>query len=317
MHDITSTQGALKSLNKERFVDSTPLLADPVALRDQGAKDGFLFFRNFLPIPGIRSLREDMLTIMVRHGFRKPGLDVWDAHLDLDAINTVPETEMRLDIGVSSAVYNEVQKLERLHGLPHHPKLIALFRTLLDSEILVHPRHIARMITGHRAMTPTPPHQDFPLIQGTANTWTCWIPLGDCPREMGGLSFLLGSHRQGYVPIQPSKGAGGIAVKLCPSEVRWAEDDYQAGDIVVFTSHMIHKGLRCQDKELIRLSLDIRYQSGKESVEMRSLFPHCELTWDEIYADWKSKDLQYYWSNLPLGLTPYDNTLMQPSKRIC
>ena len=44
-------------------------------------------------------------------------------------------------------------------------------------------------------------NEDYPLIQGTSNTWTCWFPIGDCPRSMGSLTVLRQSHRLGFVPI--------------------------------------------------------------------------------------------------------------------
>ncbi len=224
---------------------------------------------------------------------------------------------MRTDIGVSVEAYNEVQRLESLHRLPHHPRLTGLYRLLFGKEILIHPRHIARMITGHPSVFPTPPHQDFPLIQGTANTWTCWIPIGDCPRELGGLTVLRKSNRHGYLPIQPARGAGGIAVPLCPGERDWVEGDFETGDILTFSSHTIHKALRCQLKDHIRLSLDVRYQACDEPVEAKSLLPHCDLTWDQIYAGWNHTDLMYYWQNAPLQLVPWEDGYLQPSRRIC
>lgn len=299
------------------FTDSTPLLQDWDALRARAEEDGFLFFKRFLPREEVLEVRADELAVVERYGWRQPGQDVLGGRIDLDAINRVPDEAMRSDIGVSATAYDDVQKLERMHRLPHHPKLLEFYRNLFGSQVLVHPRHIARMITGHRAVSPTPPHQDFPLIQGTAKTWTCWIPLGDCPRAMGGLTMLKGSHRHGYLPIQPSKGAGGIAVPLCPWETEWVEGDYEAGDIITFPSYTIHKALRCQDKELIRVSLDVRYQSADEPVEQKSLLPHCDLTWEEIYAGWGSDKLKYYWEKLPLSIVPWEDSYMQPSTRIC
>jgi hypothetical protein len=173
------------------------------------------------------------------------------------------------------------------------------------------------MITGHGVMTPTPPHQDFPLIQGTHKTWTCWMPMGDCPRELGGLAFLKGSHRQGYIPIRAAKGAGGLAVRLCPWEDKWCQGDYKAGDVVIFTSHTVHKGLRCRRKDVVRLSLDVRYQPLHEPVEERSLNPHCALTWEEIYKDWQRSEHQYYWRRHPLKLVPFNDEYKRPRRRIC
>ncbi len=302
---------------KVPFLDSTPLLGDPAALQARADEDGFLYFQRFLPREEVLALRAEMLDVVDRHHWRQPGQDALGGRIDLDALNLVPDESMRSDIGVSIAAYNDAQKLEAVHQLPHHSRLLEFYRALFGREVLVHPRHIARMVTGHRVVSPTPPHQDFPLIQGTPGTWTCWIPLGDCPRAMGGLTMLKGSHRRGCLPIQPSKGAGGIAVPLCPGEVLWAEGDYSTGDIITFPSYTIHKALRCEDKELIRLSLDVRYQPVDEPVEEKSLLPHCDLAWEDIYAGWSRDDLKYYWKDLPLELIPWEDRYMQPSRRIC
>lgn len=300
-----------------KFEDRTPLLDKPVELHRVAQEDGFLFFKHFLPREDVLALRAEQLGVVERHGWRQPDQDRLGGRIDLNAINRVPDEQMRSDIGVSMAAYDDAQKLERLHRLPHHPKLLEFYRNLFGREVLVHPRHIARMVTGHRVMVPTPPHQDFPLIQGTSNTWTCWIPLGDCPRTMGGLSMLKGSHRQGYQPIQPSKGAGGIAVPLCPWETEWVEGDYETGDLITFPCYTIHKALQCQEKEFIRLSLDVRYQPVDEPVEQKSLMPHCDLAWEEIYAGWSRDDLKYYWRKFPLQIIPWNDGYMQPSRRIC
>jgi len=286
-------------------------------LRERADEDGFLFFKGLLPREDVFEARQDLLSVVERYGWRKPGQDPLGGEIDLEALNQVPAEEMREDIGVSIPAYKDAQKVESMHRLPHHPNLIRLYETLFQDRVLVHARHIARMITSHRIMVPTPPHQDFPLIQGTSNTWTAWIPLGDCPRAMGGLTALRGSHRLGYVPIQSAKGAGGIAAQTCPWETDWVETDYEAGDVLTFPSYTIHKALRCQHRDQIRLSLDVRFQPVSEPIEEKSLLPHTELTWEEVYADWRSDDLKYYWKKNDLRLVPRDETLMQPSRRIC
>ena len=304
-------------VNLSQFEDSTGLLNDPSALRERAARDGVLFFRAFLPRAEVLALRAEMLAVVDSHGWRLPGQDPYGGLISVDAINQVPEEVMRTDIGVSTAAYHAVQKLESFHRLPHHPRLLGLYRALFEEQVLVHPRHIARMITAHKSVFPTPPHQDFPLIQGSPNTWTCWLPVGDCPRELGGLAVLRGSHRSGYLPIQPAKGAGGIAVPLCSYEKDWLSADFQAGDILTFNSYTLHRALRCQWKDHIRLSLDVRYQPISEPVENKSLLPHCDLSWEEIYAGWSASDLRYYWQRQPLAFTPWDDAYLQPKRRIC
>lgn len=312
-----TTSKSQAAVSQIPFVDSSPLLSNRHELLRRADEDGFLFFRRYLPPEDVLSLRAEMLGVVERYGWRKPGQDALGGLIDLEALNGVADDQMRADIGVSAAAYDDVQRLERLHRFPHHPRLLELYRLLFDRDVFVHPRHIARMITGHRVMTPTPPHQDFPLIQGTTDTWTCWIPLGDCPRAHGGLTILKSSHRLGVVPIQHVRGAGGIAVQLCPGESAWAQGDYETGDILTFPSLTIHKALRCRIPEVIRLSLDVRYQPVDQPIEEGSLKPHCELPWNDIYANWKSDQLKWYWKDLPLNLIPWDDSHTQPRRRIC
>jgi hypothetical protein len=105
---------------------------------------------------------------------------------------------------------------------------------------------------------------------------------------------------------------------LCPSENQWVEGDFQIGDVLTFPSFTVHKALRTQRPEEIRLSFDVRYQPLSEIVEPRSLQPHCSLPWEEIYAGWPDQSLQYYWKQLPLKFSTFDDKLLQPgARRIC
>lgn len=300
----------------EPFLDSSALLGDGNALRERGERDGYLFFKGLLPAEVILPVRGDLLSVVDRHDWLADDT----GRLKVEALATVPEAAMRTDIGVSAAAYDAVQKLESVHRLPHHPNLLALYKTLFNDEVLVHARHIVRMITPHPSVFPTPPHQDFPLIQGTQNTWTCWIPIGDCPRTLGSLKVLRGSHKLGYLPIKPAQGAGLIAAQTCAGEDDedlWVEGDFALGDILTFPAFTVHKALPCQFKDRIRLSFDVRYQPLSEPVEEKSLLPHCGLTWEQVYEHWQHTDLQYYWRSLPLVAAGWDPTLLQPSRRIC
>lgn len=301
------------------FIDSSPLLeaGDFHGLRARASEEGYLFFRQLLPKEDLRRLRLAMLDVVDRHGWLDPDREKEEGVVNVEALNRVAREAMRLDIGVSTEAYDDVQRLEIMHRMPHHPRLLELYDGLFGEKTLVHPRHIVRMVTPHKDMVPTPQHQDFPLIQGTANTWTCWFPVGDCPIELGGLTVLRQSHRLGYIPIQQAEGAGEIAVQLCPGEDTWISGGFEMGDVLTFPSFTVHKALKCQFPDRIRLSLDVRYQPVSEIVEYKSLIPHCELSWDQIYSGWETQDLQYYWRRLPLKLSPWDDTLRQPKRRIC
>jgi len=299
------------------FLDSTPLLHDAQALQARVAEEGYLFFKQLLSADEVLAARADVISTLQPFGWFSDEQDEIGGLLDVEALNRLPANQMRLDIGVSTEAYHAVQKIESFHRLPHHPRLIALYETLFGSEVLVHPRHIMRLVTPHPEMVPTPRHQDFPLIRGSSQFWTCWFPLGPCPQEQGSLTVLRASNRLGYVPFESASGAGGLAAQLCPGEVDWVGGDFEAGDVLTFPCYTIHRALPDQVKNRIRISMDVRYQPAHEPVEEGSLRPHCELKWEEIYANWHSDELQYYWQKQALEVVGRDHSFPEPERRIC
>lgn len=301
------------------FEDRTPLLTKPAELRRAAQEDGFLYFREFLPREEILELRRQMLEIVERHGWMKKGTDRMEGIADLEAISASDFRDESLkQIGVTRDAYREIQCLELLHTLPHHPKLIGLYEALLGEAVLPHPRHIARVLLPAPSFAATPPHQDYPHIQGTHNFWTCWFPLGDCPEALGGLSVLRGSHREGVLAVAEAQGAGGRESILCGKEYQWAKGDYGCGDIITFPSHMVHKGLPNQLGDRIRLSCDLRYQPANEEIEEKALATHFDVApWEEIYRGWESTEYQYYWRRKSLKMAPWDGELLRGSEKIC
>jgi hypothetical protein len=319
MITTASTETPVPAIREKRslFDDATPLLHDSAALRARAEQDGYLFFKQFLPAEPLLELRRQMLEVCAQRGWLATGHDLMDGVIDEESINRVPAEEMRTDIGVSNEAYRAVQKLELFHSIPHHPKFLALYRNLFGKEVIPHPRHIARMITCHHSVFPTPPHQDYIHIQGTPQTWTCWFPLGNCPRERGSLTVLRGSNHNGVVSVAPAKGAGGLAAILCPQEIDWVEGDFELGDILTFSSYTIHRALRSQHRDRIRLSCDLRYQALDEEIHEASLKPHGDYAWEELYRGWKNPHVQYYWKKHALRLAAWDPGLHWQKERIC
>ena len=156
----------------------------------------------------------------------------------------------------------------------------------------------------------TPPHQDFVLIQGTPDVWTTWLPLGDCPHRMGGLSVLTGSHKKGVLPVSRALGAGGLRAHFEKIGGEWVSSPFEAGDVLFFHSHTVHRGLPNLSGNRIRLSVDFRYQRASEPVMDKVLTPHQNrLSWEEVYRGWKSTKYQYHWKQYEL--TPVEKVPVQ------
>jgi ectoine hydroxylase-related dioxygenase (phytanoyl-CoA dioxygenase family) len=222
-------------------------------------------------------------------------------------------------VGIHNAAYAEIQKIRAFHALAHHPRVLQVYRELLGDEVVPHPRHIARLILPAQFNKPTPPHQDYIHIQGTKNVWTMWIPVGDCPREMGNLTAIRGSHKDGLLPVAAAQGAGGLEAHLCAGDYEWVEDDFEAGDVLTFPSLMVHKALTPKVTDRVRLSCDFRFQRADEEIEAASLRPHGDVvTWDEVYAEWPEDDpLRYYWKKHDLRMAEWDDSIRWQKEKIC
>lgn len=86
---------------------------------------------------------------------------------------------------------------------------------------------------------------------------TAWFPLMDIGEDLGGLAIAPGSHGQGYVPLRADLPC--IDQRDVPTAV-WHRADYAPGDVVIFPDTTVHFGLRNRSAELLRLSIEARFQ---------------------------------------------------------
>ena len=297
------------------FEDATPLLGDPEALRRRADEEGVLFFRGLLPREHVLEVRRQLLEVLDSHGWIRRDRDLMDGYVNAEAVRDLDSWG---GTGVTEAAYLDTQKVEIFHRLAHHPDLIRMYETLFGEAVLPHPRNIARLMVPCPASRPTPIHQDFIHIQGTRNVWTCWMPLGDIPLALGGLVVMPRSHKLGVLSVTAAEGAGGLETILCDVDLNWIQENYRAGDVLTFNSCTVHKSLPNEMPERVRLSVDYRYQPAAEDIEEKSLRPHMDVaTWDEIYADWPSDELKYYWTKHDLQLSPWDEILRWQKEKIC
>jgi ectoine hydroxylase-related dioxygenase (phytanoyl-CoA dioxygenase family) len=277
-----------------QFVDSTPLLADPAALRARADVDGMLFFRGLFPKDKVLALRSQFVKILSDLGWLAPGTNPDDAIAGRTGV-----WEGQPDY---PPAFEAFQKLPTFHALAHDPAIVSMFDKLFGEKTLVHPRNIGRIIFPDAP--PTSPHQDYLYIRGAINTWTAWAPLGYAPPEVGGLAIRKGSHKYGFLPFKPMPGAGGSGIEEKDQKGDWHTIDYQPGDVVVFQSYTIHRGMPNKTNK-VRLSCDFRYQGVSDEVDKRSLVPHMgRFPWEHYNESWpKEYDwLKDYWKSLPLNV---------------
>ncbi len=236
---------------------------DTDTLAGRLATDGYLYVRGLAPRARLLRVRRDILELCRKHGWLKPGSDLMDG---VFAARPFPEwNEDYLPL------YRELIRLPSFNGLSQDPAIIGFYTRLLGGPILAHPRNIARVSFPRHYENTTQPHQDFWYIHGTPETYTTWIPVGDCPRELGGLAIQEGSHRAGPMTHEKTIGAGGYGAN---GQGRWLSNDYQLGDVVLFHSYTVHGALDNHTPDRLRISLDYRYQRDHLPVDPSSLLPH-------------------------------------------
>ena len=275
------------------FIESNNIIDDSEALRCRADRDGYLFLRNFVDRESILETRRDITAILQDVGWIQVGTD------PLEAITTHPAIISGME--EFKPVYDETLKLESFQTLAHANALIKLTEALLGPDVLLQPSNILRIIFPSNLDQTTPAHQDYVHIQGTRDVWTAWIPLSDCSEKLGGLSVLRGSHKSGIFPVSKVSGAGGLKSDTRSIDEDWVSSQFNLGDVLFFHSHTVHQGLPNRSGDRLRLSADFRYQRASEPVIYQVLTPHQgRLTWEEVYAGWKSDKYQYHWKKFTL-----------------
>lgn len=284
--------------------EANELLGDSTAVQARLADDGYLFFRDIIPTDALLELRDQITQILARCGWIQDG----DERLAAKAICR-PRREGQPKF---FEAHDQIIKLEALHGLSHNTRLMDVMRQTLGASVFPHPLCITRLIFPDVPELSTPPHQDFPNNQGTPNLTASWIPLGDCRIEDGSLAIMEGSNKFGVLPLDFHLGAGNRQavlnedVKAC----RWVGADFNLGDLVLFSSLTVHRALNNTNLERMRLSVDFRYQLEGEALTPLCLQPHFErVSWEDIYKDWKSEALKYYWRAKEFSEVPWNAEL--------
>ena len=213
-----------------------------------------------------------------------------------------PDTDPR--DGVAAAIAPDNRAVDRYlmslvrsvayEGFCAQPRMACFMDEFLAGISYLHKRKIMRHVRPGTT-TATPAHYDLVYLRGgTSRVVTSWIPIGDIPVEMGGLTYLEGSHAIGARmerefneqngDLSPEERVsaynrnmteGGWVSKDLPDmaerfDTRWLVADYEAGDIMLHSPFMIHASTTNQDKgQRLRLSTDIRYQNVNDEIDAR------------------------------------------------
>ena len=272
-------------------------------LQAEIGRRGYVLIRGLIPRPDIDQLLAEITQIIAAAGWLLPGHDPMERLANVGAACGDPDPGFK-------QTYQDVFSLAAFHALPHHPALQHVMKMVVGEQLLIHPKPIGRLIFPNCERLTVHAHQDYRFMGGDSECYTVWIPLHDCPVEIGPLQILEGSHRYGFLSHEDEN----LQVPEIPEGAvvggEWAGGRIDAGDVLIFHSLTVHAASPNVSKQ-IRISLDCRFQDYKRELNPAVLAFAGESgkSWEKIYSGWRSDDLKYYWKNLPLRFKPSKSEL--------
>ena len=295
-------------------VQGSDLIAQ--SLQEDLGTRGYVLIRGLLPPADVANVLDDITQILSAAGWLEPGHDPLQRFANNLAACGDPDPSFK-------RTYREVFSLESFHALPHNPALKRVMEMIVGDKILIHPKPIGRLIFPNCERLTVHPHQDYRFMNGDPECYTVWIPLHDCPTQVGPLRILEGSHRFGFqkhedenlhvpeIPVEAAKGD------------EWVGGQINAGDVLIFHSLTVHSASPNRSDRL-RISLDCRFQDSRRPLNPANLAFGGESgkSWESISSQWRSNELKYYWKRLSLNFLPSKSEIEQlartaepPSKR--
>lgn len=272
--------------------DATQHLGDFAKLSKLLKEEGYLLLRGVVDLDGVSRLRQDILEVLRAHHI----LENNDASQPLWSGGPHPTDSEFM------AFYDVVSQLESLEELARSPQISELMEGLFKGPVQVWEQLVCRMIFPDpegQAPMGLAGHQDANPKFGymVSDFYTCWLPLMEIDGKMGGLTLVPGSHQRGVLE-HPGTLASSMEearkreAGLAAQEFEWAATEYHPGDIVVFTSLTVHRGLPNRSNR-IRLSCDFRYQPKGAWANWlaRTSAPDCRRVGQEIDAIVNSRAL--------------------------
>lgn len=257
----------------------------PIAqLREQFVEQGYLWLKGVLPRTKVLDFRARFFHALAPAGLLKSGTD------PRDGIYAGAGEDNQL----IAKTMHEIVRWSAYEGFCLQEPIWQFYERLFDGAPYLHKRKLIRYTKPHEASS-TGAHYDLVYLRaGTDRVATSWIPIGDCPVHMGGLVYLEHSDRYGRAmekefsaqnaalpredqisAYNKSMSATGWLTKDLPAladkmDSRWLIADYEAGDMVIHSSYMIHAATGNDATDgTMRLSTDIRFQRVSDEVDVR------------------------------------------------
>ena len=234
------------------LTDSKELMGDWQALRSRIATDGYVFVRGLLDPETVRSVGRSGLRHLQESGWTEEGSD------PVAAAPRMPVHAVAMRDAFADPGYRRILADPDFNRVPFVSPLADLMGQILGPAGICYPLKLPRIVYPTTVVPRQPGnvvHKDYRSVQ---DMFTCWVPLGDVTRSMGGLAIESGSQQTTRVRHRP----------LTTLESGWVTTDYQAGDVLVFHCLTTHAALPNRSGRM-RFSAEYRWQLADQPAPRR------------------------------------------------
>jgi len=227
---------------------SNPLLIQPAKLREQYARDGYVYLQSVIDATVVAQVHGSMMAVLERHGFARQSDGRW-----------FPTTKTEGSLAGRSPAWlaAEYEAMELATPLLNHPSLTEVLSLVVDEDIRLLP------ITEIRSRPPDREsavywHQDGFYSARGIDLYAAWLPLTPIDVQLGGLAVAHGMHTVGYLHEDRPPPHYLLAHDAIPDDVQ-RRANFQPGDVVVFDQALPHTGLSNLSTDGFRCSIDTRF----------------------------------------------------------
>jgi hypothetical protein len=211
-----------------------------------------VFVRGLLDPATVRAVGGRGLRALQVAGWTEPGGD------PVVAPPAMPVRAVRMRDAFGLPGYRDIVRDPEFNRLPFTTPFGALMRRILGPDGFCYPVKVPRVVYP-TSFAPHQPgnyaHKDYNAVQ---DMFTCWIPLGDVPRSLGGLAVAPGTQHSARIRPHP--------IETLPEG--WLTTDYQPGDVLVFHCLTTHAALPNHEHRM-RFSAEYRWQLADQPAPRR------------------------------------------------
>jgi phytanoyl-CoA hydroxylase len=243
--------------------------------KDNFKKTGFQLVKGLFKAEEVETIKKDAEDIFLNQmSYLKYPTDKIESESDFNKLlfRLFEEHPDRL---VASGKH--IQHLISLHRLALDERVINILKSLDIKFPNICTRPVmffnAQKLAKKQVYWKMDPHQDWRSMQGSINSIVAWVALTDINISLGALEIIPESHKLGLQAKDMVDSFGLIPQELI-SEYKFTPIEVSKGDVLFFSSFLIHQSGNNSTDDGIRWSCHFRYNDMDENEFIERGYPH-------------------------------------------